>query len=413
MKIDATARNALRAALKAHPGWTAYRLQHGLDMATITKEQTLSACAALGIDAFRIVQEASGASTAGAGETTTTTARETREDTGRTAACATGLNGSAVYAAAASTVPHVAQAPAQTPAQDPATLLAAALAPVMSALLDRQTVAAIARDEVERALSGVSSLKIELQRAGATVGQIDGHHHPMFPTLCKALAARTAAGYAPNVWIAGPAGSGKTHAAKTFAKAAGLPFHYNGALSMPHELLGFIDAGGTYHRTPFREAYEHGGVYLFDEVDGSDNGALLALNAALANGAASFPDGQIQRHADSVIIATANTWGLGATAEYVGRGKIDAAFLSRFPVRLAWDYDVAMEQAVFGDRAFAERVQAARARAKAAGLKVLIDPRATEAGAALIAAGFTGDEAAALTYLANLSPEQRKIVEGR
>jgi hypothetical protein len=35
------------------------------------------------------------------------------------------------------------------------------------------------------------------------------------------------------------------------------------------------------------------------------------------------------------------------------------------------------------------------------------------AGAALIAQGFTHDEAAQITYLAGLSPDQAKIVEGR
>jgi cobaltochelatase CobS len=267
--------------------------------------------------------------------------------------------------------------------------------------------------EVERRLENVSTVRIEIARDGAKVGETTGHAHPMFATLCRALAARQVDGFAPNVWIAGPAGSGKTHAAKTFATVADLSFYYNGALSMPHELLGFIDAAGTYHRTPFRDAFEHGGVYLFDEVDGSDNSALLALNAALANGRASFPDAQVERHAECHIVATANTWGLGATADYVGRSKIDAAFLSRFPVRLAWDYDAALEVAISGNADFARRVQAARERARAAGLKVLIDPRATMAGAALIAGGMTHDEAAALTYLANLSPEQRKLVEGR
>ena len=222
---------------------------------------------------------------------------------------------------------------------------------------------------------------------------------------------KQADGHAPNIWIAGPAGSGKTYAAKTAAKALGVPFHYNGALSMAFDLLGFIDAGGTYHRTPFREAYEHGGVYLFDEVDGSDNSALLALNAALANGTATFPDGQVKRHDDTYIIATANTWGLGATAEYVGRAKIDAAFLSRFPVRLDWQYDEKLERLISGNEEFARRVQDARHKAKQAGLKVLIDPRATMAGAALIAAGMTPDEAASLTYLANLSADQRKQIE--
>jgi hypothetical protein len=80
-------------------------------------------------------------------------------------------------------------------------------------------------------------------------------------------------------------------------------------------------------------------------------------------------------------------------------------------VRLDWQYDTALEIAISGNPGFAARVIAARAKAKAAGLKVLIDPRASQAGAALIGAGMTSDEAAALTYLANITPDQRRIVE--
>lgn len=266
---------------------------------------------------------------------------------------------------------------------------------------------------LQRALSNVSTVRIELTSSGVAVGSTDGHQHPMFGTLCKLLSARAADGFVPNVWIAGPAGSGKTHAVKSFAKAAGLDFYYNGALRDAFELLGYKDANGHYHATAFRKAFEHGGVYLFDEVDGSDNAALLALNGALANGVASFPDGIVERHKDCRIVATGNTWGLGATADYVGRSKIDAAFLDRFGASLQWGYDTALESAICGNPDFAKRVQAARVRAQAAGLKVLITPRASIAGAAYIAAGMTHDEAANLTYLAKLSEEQKKIVEGR
>jgi hypothetical protein len=261
------------------------------------------------------------------------------------------------------------------------------------------------------ALAGIATVRIELAKHDGSVVQLDGHHHPMFHKLLKVCSARLVNGYAPNVWLAGPAGSGKTHAAHKTAEALGVTFYHNGALSMAHELLGFIDAAGNYHTTQFRQAYELGGVYCFDEVDGSDNAALLALNAALANGACAFPDKTVTRHKDCVIIATANTWGLGATADYVGRAKIDAAFLSRFAVKLPWDYDEALEIAISGDAKFAARVIAARAKARGAGLKVLIDPRASQAGSALVAAGFTYDEAAELTYLANLSSDQRKLIE--
>jgi hypothetical protein len=41
----------------------------------------------------------------------------------------------------------------------------------------------------------------------------------------------------------------------------------------------------------------------------------------------------------------------------------------------------------------------------------MIDVRTAMAGDSLIADGFTEDEAATMTYLANLKPEQRKQVE--
>ena len=309
----------------------------------------------------------------------------------------------------------VKQAPAAQAipaANDAAAQLASLIAQMAGSAINPETVARIVDERINAALALIPSVKIECKGFDGQWRDMEGHQHPQFKNMLRAAGSRMANGFAPNIWIAGPAGSGKTHAGHMLADALGLPFHLNGALSMAFELLGFIDAGGAYHRTPFREAYEHGGIYMFDEVDGSDNAALLALNAALANGHCAFPDQAIKRHPSCIILGSANTWGLGATAEYVGRAKIDAAFLSRFPVRLNWQYDTALEVAISGNEGFARRVIAARERARNAGVKVLIDPRASQAGAALIAAGFTSDEAANLTYLANLSADQRRIVEG-
>jgi hypothetical protein len=200
----------------------------------------------------------------------------------------------------------------KTPAEQIAEILGS-----ITPQIDEEAIGAIVDARIQAALANVPTVRIEVRNGDAT-NAVEGHHHPMFPELVQAAGSRMASGVQPNIWLAGPTGSGKTHAAKMTAKALGVAWHYNGALSMPHELLGFIDAGGRYHRTPFREAYEHGGVYLFDEVDGSDNSALLALNAALANGVATFPDGQVERHKDCVIIATANTWGLGRNCRLRG-----------------------------------------------------------------------------------------------
>ncbi len=253
--------------------------------------------------------------------------------------------------------------------------------------------------------------RVQLVTPTGEIKDVDGPVHPNFPLLLRMAHARDAAGHHVNIFLAGEASSGKTTACKQVAKALERKWYFNGAISMPHEMLGFIDAAGNYHRTPFRDAYEHGGVYTFDEVDRSDPVALLGVNPHLANSVATFPDGQIQRHKDCLIICTANTWGNGANADYCGATKLDAAFMSRFPARLSWNIDKAFEISISGNETWARRVQAARAKAQAAGLKVMIDVRMTQGGAALIAGGLSEEEAAEATYLANVTPDQRRMIE--
>jgi len=253
--------------------------------------------------------------------------------------------------------------------------------------------------------------RVQLIAPSGEIKEVEGAVHPNFPLLLKMAQARDADGHHVNIFLSGEASSGKTTACKQLAKALERKWYFNGAISMPHEMLGFIDAAGNYHRTPFRDAYEHGGIYTFDEVDRSDPVALLAVNPHLANGVATFPDGQIKRHKDCLIVCTANTWGNGANADYCGATKLDAAFMSRFPARLSWNIDKAFEMSIAGNETWAQRVQAARAKAQAAGLKVMIDVRMTLAGAALIASGLSEQEAAETTFLANITPDQRRMIE--
>lgn len=451
MEMSAQQRTALRNAIVASSGWMDYRKAIKKNISEMSKAELLAAAHALNIDLAKITGNDAASSTATESESTmkertvspdvTNLARGEFEEFKAHMSERDRTFGEGVLSSIAKADGWATQKQFDALCKiiGEARLRKAAFADTSTATETKPTVAAPSFDKndagkpiwdlvkghaleevwgsiapkVEQALSSMSSTKIEMTSNGVVVGETAGHHHPMFSTLCRALSCRAADGFTPNVWIAGPAGSGKTHSVKAFAEAAGQPFYYNGALRDAFELLGYKDANGVYHTTPFREAYEKGGVYLFDEVDGSDNAAVLALNGALANGIASFPDRLINRHPDCRIVSTGNTWGLGATSDYVGRTKIDAAFLDRFGVRLSWGYDVALEQNICGNVDFAKRVQAARVRASAAGLKVLITPRASVTGAALIAGGFTHDEAASMTYLANLTDDQRKIVEGR
>lgn len=245
--------------------------------------------------------------------------------------------------------------------------------------------------------------------SGEIAAEIKGAHYRL-PVLLKAMQARQANGRVPNIMLSGPTGSGKTHAVEQCAKALGLEFWSNGAISQDYQLVGFRDASGTYRTTPLREAFGRPAVYLFDEFDSSDNSPMLCIAAVLANSGFHFPDEFVSRHVESRIICAGNTWGSGATADFCGRNKIDAAIRSRFPVRIAWPYDEKLEIAMSGNPAWAARVQKARALAVSHGLKVIIDPRMTQAGAGLIAQGFTDDEAAEMTYLADLNPDQRKML---
>lgn len=254
---------------------------------------------------------------------------------------------------------------------------------------------------------------IKVVADGGKAVEVKGTKHPKLVTLAKVMASRMRNGFTPNVWIYGPTASGKTHAAEQIAEAMKRKFYMHGAMSMSHELMGYKDAGGRYHTTPFRECFEKGGVVLLDECDSWDPAVTLALNGALANGLAAFPDGMIRRHKDCIILAAANTTGSGATAEFVGRNRLDAAFMSRFPIKIEWQRDAAIEKALGGNDVWTGRVMAARARAAAAGIKHSIDPRHTQAGAALLMAGMSMDEAADLTYLAGLNEAQRRSVEGK
>jgi MoxR-like ATPase len=205
--------------------------------------------------------------------------------------------------------------------------------------------------------------------------------HQMLPTVLTAVVA----GAAP--FIVGPAGSGKTTLAEQIAAALKLKFYMEARVTSEFKLLGFIDAAGHVVRTQFRDAYEKGGVFLFDEVDASDADAMTAFNAALANGHCAFPDKLVKRHKDFHAIAAGNTFGRGADRQYVGRNQLDAATLDRFVV-MEVDYDEQLEKQIAGDAEWVKRVQAVRAAVTVEKVRHIVSPRASIMGAKMLAAGM-------------------------
>lgn len=273
--------------------------------------------------------------------------------------------------------------------------------------LDEEQVRAIVTEQVAKAIAEAdlprpTILKIEpLNGEKVELGAV----HKRLPDLIMACQTRV------NVFLAGPAGSGKTTAAEQVAKAFNLPFYFNGAIDTEYKLKGFIDAQGRLTSTAFRDAYEKGGVYLFDEVDASLPPATMAFNSALANGFCDFPDGRISRHKDFICIAAGNTYGMGATFDYVGRNKQDAAFLDRFAF-MTWDIDAELERAICPNAEWVRYVQRVRAKAQEKGLKLVISPRASVFGAQLLAVGLPLEEVKAMTIRKGMTPDQWESLEG-
>lgn len=181
--------------------------------------------------------------------------------------------------------------------------------------------------------------------------QIDGTVHSAFERVLKWLNARDHENHPRNVFLTGPAGSGKTTLAKQVAQALGMSdrFTTTGQIISEFQVTGFVGAGGEYHTTAFRQVFEHGGVWLGDEFDAWSPEAALALNGALANGEATFPDSPfpVKRHPEAFFLVAGNTWGEGADLEYVGRNVMDKASLSRF-ITIPVGYDKALETQIAG-----------------------------------------------------------------
>lgn len=189
-----------------------------------------------------------------------------------------------------------------------------------------------------------------------------------------------------NVWLTGPAGSGKSYVAEECAKELDLPFHCPpiGRETTNAQLFGYFNAAGNYVRTPIREAAEHGGVLHLEEIDFASPAVGTALNALLANRTIGFPDQAIPRHENFIVIASANTYGTGANATYIGSQGLNAATLDRFAF-LEFPYDERLEFSIAPEKNWCRHVQLIRAKANALGLKHVVSPRATIQGGKAIA----------------------------
>lgn len=229
-------------------------------------------------------------------------------------------------------------------AGNPAEMLTAAIQALAcgvtpAAIQALQEEVASLKEEVASLKEGTPARTIEVKVDGK-VNRVDGVLNPVFEDVVTLIAAKK------NVYLFGPAGSGKNVLCSQVAEALGLKFYYQNTLLTKFDLSGFKNAVGDFEKTEFFEAFTQGGLFMLDEVDNSSAEALVALNAALANGYYSFPGiGRVDCHPDFRCIAAGNTIGTGADAAYCGRYKMDASSRDRFQF-IEVDYCPEIEESI-------------------------------------------------------------------
>ena len=154
-----------------------------------------------------------------------------------------------------------------------------------------------------------------------------------------------------DLYLWGPAGTGKTMMVEVAAWELGMDFYIQTAPQEEYQLLGKEFADGTYEPSPFVLGYksERPAVILLDEPDRSWPAVLIQLNSALANGYISLPNNEmVYRAKDVTIVCCANTSGQGASSAYGTAQQLDASTLDRFSF-MHIDYDEEVELACTGN----------------------------------------------------------------
>ena len=296
---------------------------------------------------------------------------------------------------------------------DPAAVLGA-LRDMLGVKVDTNSVRAIVLDEVKKALDKTPVVKIEVTRPDGTEWKPEGTVRPEFQDILVSAQCGL------NILLVGPAGCGKTHVAHQVAEALGRDFASISCTAGMSEsaLQGWMlpGDGGAFDYVPsdFVRMYENGGVFLFDEIDAADPNTLLFVNQALANGSFYLPirkgASKVQRHADFVCIAAANTFGTGANMTYAGRERLDEATLDRFRAgTVLLDYDTKFERSSVDAEVLAWG-WAIRKRISEVKLSRIMSTRFLLDATKLVKAGRTLEQIKT-TYFTGWKPEERTKVE--
>ena len=216
----------------------------------------------------------------------------------------------------------------------------------------------VAQDEaaakIDELTAQVEELKNKPTGTGTVINiKIEGKTHqvqiksivnPKFARILKYLAN------GENVYMYGPAGTGKNVTAKQCAEALDMPIFYMNTIYTKYDLCGYMDAQGNYVPTTFYNFMKaRKGLFFFDEYDNSQSAATVCFNDLLEDKKYTFPNGEtLYLDENHKIIAAGNTNGQGATEEYNDRYQMDESNRSRF-MFVSVTYDPAVEKSIVGE----------------------------------------------------------------
>lgn len=274
---------------------------------------------------------------------------------------------------------------------------------------------------VDNRLQQYSARNIEVTLPSGETTAVEGAHY-FLERAIKLLAA----GF--NLYLWGPAGSGKTTAALQVAKALGRECELDtlDPTTFRSMIQGSIMPTGNHAETAFTRCWEQGKVYIPDETDLAPGHVQTLFNSALANGHAPLAWGSIERPEGFGFIGTGNTPGR-ATRAFPDRKAMSAAFMDRLYF-VYWPIDPAIECRVAGlpipappqrnvrtctPQAWGKWVMDVREYCKDNAPTVMVTPRATILGIKAMECGEGLEEIADGLVFRGADPELRnRILSG-
>ncbi len=227
-------------------------------------------------------------------------------------------------------------------------------------------------------------------------------HHMQFEDLLEVAAIQGV-----NTLLTGGAGLAKSTAVEQMAQAFKLEL---ASISFSNQttktdLLGFVDANGIYRKSGFVDAFEHGKVFLADEMDACSANVLVLLNSAISNGFLETPDAKtIRAHDKFRFVGTANTNLRGARDGFTARNKLDGATIDRFVV-IEWELDETLEEKITNNDGWLKIVRKCRKIANDELEGVVITPRSSYDGSKLLRAGIDVDKVIRMVIVKAMSQD--------